>query len=127
MNLKARVLAVGLDPAVVDYSLSPIPGLNAEKLVAALDAEHAKLTSLGYDVTWLYVDDGKTAQAVLTETLTRGSHDCIVIGAGLRLIPHYFLLFEKLINVVHQHAHASARICFNTGPSDTAAAVQRWV
>ncbi len=61
MDPKARVLTVGLDPAVVDYTLSPIPGLTAEKLVAALDAEHAKLTALGYDVTTLYVDDGKTA------------------------------------------------------------------
>jgi len=45
----------------------------------------------------------------------------------LRLIPRYFLLFEKLLNVVHQHAPASVKICFNTGPSDSAEAVQRWV
>jgi hypothetical protein len=35
-------------------------------------------------------------------------------------------LFEKLINVVHQNA-PTAKLCFNTKPSDTAEAVQRWV
>jgi hypothetical protein len=52
---------------------------------------------------------------------------CIMIGAGLRIVPPYFLLFEKLINVIHQHASASTKLCFNTNPADTADAVQRWV
>jgi hypothetical protein len=52
--------------------------------------------------------------------------DCVVIGAGIRTLPRYFSLFEKLINVVHEHA-PEARICFNTKPDDTAAAVSRWL
>jgi hypothetical protein len=36
------------------------------------------------------------------------------------------LLFEKLINPVHARA-PNAKICFNTTPSDTVEAVQRWV
>src|SRR3974377_2398908 len=39
---------------------------------------------------------------------------------------HSILLFEKLINVVHKHA-PQAKLCFNTLPSDTAAAVKRWL
>ena len=50
------------------------------------------------------------------------SYDCIMIGAGVRTLPEHFLLFEKLINVVHAEA-PSARIAFNTKPSDTAEAV----
>src|SRR5262245_59468321 len=38
----------------------------------------------------------------------------------------HFLLFEKLINVIHEHA-PQAKICFNTLPSDTADAVKRWL
>jgi len=49
-----------------------------------------------------------------------------MIGAGVRTIPEHLLLFEKLINIVHQYTH-SAKICFNTKPSDTADAAQRWV
>ena len=44
----------------------------------------------------------------------------------VRMNPNLFPLFEKLINVVHQHA-PSAKICFNTKASDTAEAIQRWV
>jgi len=35
-------------------------------------------------------------------------------------------LFERVLNAVHEFA-PQARICFNTGPYDTAEAVQRWV
>jgi hypothetical protein len=126
MEIKARVLLVGLEPEIVDYSKSPVPGLTAAKVRAAVDADCAKLETLGYRVKSLYVDDGKTAEAVLTDALT-STYDCIMIGAGLRIVPPYFLLFEKLINVVHRHAPASTKLCFNSNPADTAEAVKRWV
>jgi hypothetical protein len=82
---------------------------------------------LVYSVKTLYVDEGKTAEAVLADTLATSRYDCIMIGAGLLIVPPYFLLFEKLINVIHQHAPASTKLCFNTSPTDTAEAVRRWV
>jgi hypothetical protein len=83
---KARVLLVGLDPDIVDYSKSPVPGLSAAKVRAAVEADTVKLESLGYCVTSLYVDDGKTAEAALTTALSAGAYDCIMIGAGLRIV-----------------------------------------
>jgi hypothetical protein len=127
MAAKARVLLVGLEPDIVDYSKSPVPGLTAAKVRAAVEADSAKLESLGYSVKSLYVDDGKTAEAALTKALASGGFDCIMIGAGLRIVPPYFLLFEKLINIIHRHASTSTKLCFNTNPADTADAVQRWV
>ena len=127
MVTKARVLLVGLEPEIVDYSRSPVPGLTAAKVRAAVEADSAKLESLGYAVKSLYVDDGKTAEAALANALATDGYDCIMIGAGLRIVPPYFLLFEKLINVIHQHAPASTKLCFNTNPADTADTVQRWV
>ena len=127
MAAKARVLLVGLEPDIVDYSKSPVPGLTAAKVRAAVEADSAKLESLGYSVKSLYVDDGKTAEATLTKALASGGFDCIMIGAGLRIVPSYFLLFEKLINIIHRHAPTSTKLCFNTNPADTADAVQRWV
>jgi hypothetical protein len=123
----ARVLLVGLDPDIVDYTKSPVPGLTAAKVRAAVEADSARLETLGYSVKSLYVDDGKTAEAVLTDALTNSRYDCIMIGAGLRVVPPYFLLFEKLINVVHRLAPASTKLCFNSNPADTAEAVMRWV
>ena len=75
----------------------------------------------------LYVDDGKTAEAVLTDALTTSTYDCIMSVRVCVLFPPYFLLFEKLINIVHRHAPASTKLCFNSNPSDTAEAVERWV
>jgi len=125
--VKARLLLLGLDPDIVDYSKAPVPGLTAAKVRSAIEADRAKLEELGYSVTVLYVDAGEKAEALLADTLATDRYDCIMIGAGLRTVPPYFLLFEKLINVIHQHAPASTRLCFNTNPTDTAEAVQRWV
>jgi hypothetical protein len=49
-----------------------------------------------------------------------------LIGAGLRADHSQLLLFEKIINLVHALV-PGARICFNTQPSDSLEAVQRWV
>jgi hypothetical protein len=62
---------------------------------------------------------------VAAQKLSEKQFDCVVIGAGIRTIPAYFLLFERLVNVVHRAAPGT-RICFNTKPSDTAEVVQRW-
>jgi hypothetical protein len=120
---KARLMLVGLDP---DIGKSPVPELTPAKVRSAVEADRAKLEALGYSVRTLYVDDGKTAEAVLTDTLATGRYD-IMIGAGLRIVPPYLLLFEKLMNVIHQHAPASTKLCISTSPTDTAEAVQRWV
>ena len=49
-----------------------------------------------------------------------------MIGAGVRANPSNFILFEKLVNVVHEHA-PQAKICFNQMPADIGQAVQRWI
>jgi hypothetical protein len=121
---RARVLLVGLDPDIVK---APTPEFTAAKVRAAVAADVAQLEALGYSVKALYVDDGKTAEAVFTHALTTEKYDCIMIGAGLRVVPQHLLLFEKLINVVHGHAPAATKLCFSSNPSDTAAAVKRWV
>jgi len=126
---KPIVLSVGLEPSLIDFSDSAydaFPGMTADKVMAGLNRDIATLTDLGYDAELCLVDFGKTAKAVLQEQLGKRAYDCIVIGAGVRLIAQNTPLFEQLINVAHQHAPA-ARLCFNTRPDDTAAAVQRWV
>ena len=93
MAKNARVLLVGLDPEIVDYSKSPVPGLTAAKVHAAVAGDKAKLETIGYSVKSLFVDDGKTAETTLAAELTSGAYDCIMVGAGLRIVPPYFLLF----------------------------------
>jgi len=85
-----------------------------------------RLNELGYRAESCFVDLGATAEAHLAEALKAVPYDCVLIGAGVRTSQDHFIVFEKLLNVVHATA-PSARICFNTNPSDTAAAVQRWL
>lgn len=118
-----RVLMFGLLPAVVD--LSSFPGLTQEKLAARLDAEEKSLRDAGFDARWVLLDLGETAEAVAAAALAEGGWDVILIGAGVRTVPAHFLLFERLLNLVHARA-PGAKICFNTRPDDTKEAVLRW-
>ena len=121
---KKCVLAIGIDPALVDFTA--LPQLTPELIRNYIDAQIERLRALGYDVDSCLVDLGETAEAVAAEALRSKHFDCVVIGAGLREPPQRLQLFEKIINLVHRLApHAS--ICFNTTPADTAEAVQRWV
>jgi DNA-binding LacI/PurR family transcriptional regulator len=127
MAAERRVLVIGLDPKLVDFSQPGYaPGMNASKVMAGLQSSEDELTRLGYDVQMCLTDFGETAEVVLRNQLKQKQFDCVLIGAGVRANPNNFLLFEKLVNVVHEHA-PRAKICFNTVPSDTAAAVQRWL
>ncbi len=125
MTHQKKVLLIGLEPALVDFAALSIP-LDEPTLRAGLAADEKRLQDLGYDAKWLLIDRGETAEAVLTEALAAKAFDCILIGAGIRTIPALFLLFEKLVNVVHERA-PHAKLCFNTRPQDTAESVQRWV
>ena len=127
MKDEKSVLVIGLDPTLIDFSQPGYaPGMDATKVLAGLKSSEDELTSLGYSVQTCLTDFGKTAEAVVQSQLKQKRFDCVLIGAGLRANPSNFLLFEKLINVVHEHA-PQAKLCFNTLPGDTAAAVKRWL
>jgi hypothetical protein len=123
------VLIIGLDPALIDFSdpaYAAFPGMNAARVMAGVTADQERLKAIGHDAQICLTDFGPTAEAVVLAKLNQKQFDCIVIGAGVRAVPSNFILFEKLINVVHAHA-PRAKICFNTKPTDTAEAVRRWV
>ena len=124
---KKSVLVIGLDPTLIDFSQPGYaPGMNATKVLAGLKSSEEELTRLGYSVQMCLTDFGETAEKVVQMQLEQKRFDCILIGAGVRANPSNLMLFEKLINVVHEHA-PQAKLCFNTMPNDTAAAVKRWL
>jgi DNA-binding LacI/PurR family transcriptional regulator len=127
MTGEKSVLVIGLDPTLIDFSQPGYgEGMDATKVFAGLKSSEDELTRLGYSVDMCLTDFGDTAEAVVQRALQQQRFDCVLIGAGVRANPSHFLLFEKLINVVHAHA-PQAKLCFNTMPSDTAAAVKRWL
>ncbi|MEE9322617.1 MAG: hypothetical protein V3U76_19400 [Granulosicoccus sp.] len=121
--MSKKILMVGWHPTVVDYS--KYPGMTEEKLENALRADEMKLNDLGYDASIGFIFSGETATDQLINTLKETTYDVVLIGAGVRKDDDHFLVFEKLVNVVHEYA-PGARIAFNTGPTDSDSAIQRW-
>jgi hypothetical protein len=128
-NANKSALLIGLDPNLIDFSspdFEAFPGMTAAKVMAGLDAAVEGMKSLGYEAQHCLTDFGETAVEIVTAQLQRRHFDCVLIGAGVRTTSSNFILFEKLVNVVHVHAPRS-KICFNTKPSDTLEALQRWI
>jgi hypothetical protein len=119
-----KVLAIGIDPAWVDYSA--MPQLSPEMFRRYIDDQLDRVRALGYDVTPCLIDLGDTAEAVVAVALGASDVDCVVIGAGLREGRERVVLLERIVNLVRRLA-PTAPICFNTTPVDTAEAVQRWI
>jgi hypothetical protein len=117
---RIRILSVGLDPMRIDFSdpgAHTVAGVDAEKVIRGLHANKALLSGLGFDFDNCLLDYGDTAEPMLRRILTETTYDCILVGAGIRLIPDNTALFETLMNVIHRTA-PDATLCFNTHPGD---------
>ncbi len=126
---KKKILIIGIDPKLIDFTspeYAAFPGLTAEKVEAGVKASQARLAELGYETDLCWVDFGATAVTVIDGKLKSKKFDGVLIGAGIRIPPTNFTLFEQVINIVHEKA-AKAKIFFNTNPKDTVEAVQRWI
>lgn len=127
MSHKKNVLVVGIDPKYIDFSLGEFAasGLTAEKVEAGIKGALNELNNLNFSAQLCWADLGPTAISVLETLLKQTKFDIVIIGAGIRKPDSNFILFEKMINSIHELA-PGAKICFNTNPMDTVAAVQRW-
>jgi hypothetical protein len=123
----ARVLLVGYVPETVDFSDPALPpGMNAEKIHAGLAVALKQFAERGWDGDLCLIRPDETAGPTLERQLASKSYDCVVIGAGVRLLPRGLALFEVVINAVHKAAPGAA-IAFNTVPQDSADAAARWL
>lgn len=121
--MSKKVLMIGLRSDSVDFE--KWPQLSVEKLEAAFQQVLGELEDAGYDALWCLTDRGETAAQKVTEALTTQRPDFVMVGAGVRTDPDHFLLFEQVINLIHEHA-PQAKIVFNTLPYDSVQAVERW-
>jgi hypothetical protein len=122
-----RILLVGYDPDMVDFSDPALPpGMNAGKIHAGIAVALKQMRDRGWEAEQLLIQPDNTAGPVIERTLMSAHYDCVVIGAGVRLPPTRLALFETVINAVRRAAPTAA-ICFNTRPEDSADAAARWV
>lgn len=124
MNKKTKILLVGLQSSAVDFE--KWPQLSIPKLEQAFSDIVEELTQNGFSAVWCLTDAGETAEQKLSEAIASEDPDVVVVGAGVRTDPDHFLLFEKMINIIHKKA-PNAHIAFNTSPYDTSKAIYRWV
>lgn len=126
-DMKKKILIIGMDPHTIDFTNPEIPqGLSIEKIEKGANATLEKLHSMNYDAELFLIETGATDLSNLAKQLNEKNYDGVVIGNGIRSITTNFILFEKIINVVHTHASKS-KIIFNTLPSNTAEAIKRWL
>lgn len=124
-NSKSKeVLLVGIDPKKLDFT--KITNLTEQELSTALETQKQKLITAGYDAEWCLVDLGMTAEKTVKDKLSKKEYDLVLIGAGIRTLPDNFILFENLINIIHQYA-PNSQIGFNTNQNDTEISVHRRV
>lgn len=122
-----RVLIVDLDPSLIDLSDSPYKelGLAPVTLRIIIDKNVEHLREKGYDADFFGTDTGKTAPDLLKNMLSAKVYDCIVMSAGIRLVPRHTRLLERLLNLAQVIAK-DAIILFDTNPLDTIPTVQHW-
>jgi len=120
-----RVLLIGEDPDLVDFSDPAVPpGLDAQKISAGLDLALRQMRERGLEVDVALTTTEDAAAGEVAAALGGKAYDCVVVGAGLRILPGMTRIFETVINVVHEAA-PHARIAFNTSPEDSTAAAER--
>ncbi|MEV0293665.1 hypothetical protein [Nocardia sp. NPDC050710] len=114
-----RVLVIGLDPA-------RIPGWDPEPVEAAIIRGQTRFGEYGIEADLCLVALDENAEGAIVEALTDKDYACVVIGGGIRKPEPLLEFFEKVVNLVRQHAPGAA-IAFNTSPEDSADAARRWL
>lgn len=110
---------IGLDPYRVPGPWDPKPVAEGIEVGRARFVAHA----VSAEVCLFGLDGSDDVEAVVTVALKAQAWDCVVIGGGVR---NDLLLFERVINLVHQHAPRAA-IAFNASPEGTYDAAARWL
>jgi hypothetical protein len=119
MARQGRVLVIGLDPArLEDWDPAPVQ--------AAIARGNARFEAYGIkaDVCLVVLDEDP--EGTIAAALDGGDYACVVIGGGIRGYEPLLELFEKVVNLVRQHA-PNAAIAFNSSPEDSADAALRWL
>ena len=126
-NHTQRVLFIGQQPETVDFSDPALPpGFDAAKIHAGIAIGMQQMADRGWEADLCLVQPDASATEAVRQRLAGTAYDAVVIGGGIRIPPKSLLLFERLVNAVHQAAPAAA-IAFNTTPQDTADAAARWI
>ena len=99
MRLMTRILMIGIHARALDYSKLP-PGLDEATMTERIEAGFGATTAAGFDaVNCLIGTSPDEAEAEIRSAFGRDRFGLVMIGGGIRMIPEYTELFERIINV----------------------------
>ncbi|MEV0278194.1 hypothetical protein AB0I22_17670 [Streptomyces sp. NPDC050610] len=113
------VLVLGFDPQAV-------PGADAAAFHTVLDNELVRFGEHGVDASMTLLQPDETAGPTAAEALAARKWDVVVIGGGIRKPEQLLTFFEKVVNLVREHAPQAA-IAFNTSSGTSVEAAERWL
>lgn len=119
MSAHRNVLLIGFEP-------STIPGVDATMVNTAIAIGHQRFQAAGIAAEMCLIKPDATAEPQIVAQLTAKDYACVVIGGGLRKPDEFVELLERVIQLVRQHA-PSTPIAFNTNPTTSLDAAQRWL
>lgn len=117
-----QILVLGIDPRRMGGGFDPAPVAQAIETGMAKFAEQG----IGAQSCLFGIDGSDNPEELATAALTAQAWKCVIIGVGLRKADNELLLFERMVNLVHQHA-PDAAIAFNTTLPEFYQAAARWI
>jgi len=119
----ARVLMIGIDPDLVDFSDPSLPpGMNADIIRRGIAVSLDAIRAAGDEVTQLFIAPDPAEARRLADQLA--AVDCVTIGGGVHRPPQNLVLFEALLNAVAR-APSRPAIALIARPEEAPAAIAR--
>jgi hypothetical protein len=88
---------IGIEPKYLDFTSPELASFKAtEEMVRhGVAASRQEIADAGYIAESIWIDLGETAVEVVAAELNRVAYDYVLIGAGIRVPPSNFLLFDQ--------------------------------
>lgn len=121
-----RILLIGIHARSLDYSKLP-PELDEATMTERIETGFAATVAAGFDaVSCLIGTSPDEAEAEIRAAFGRDSFGLVMIGGGIRMLPDYTELFERVVNVCNEES-PGITFCFNASPETTLDALRRHV
>jgi hypothetical protein len=121
-----RILMIGIHARALDYSKLP-PGLDEATMTERIEAGFGATVAAGFDaVSCLIGTSADEAEADIRAAFDRDRFGLVMIGGGIRMVPEYTELFERVINVCNRES-PGITFCFNSSPETSLDALRRHV
>ncbi|MGO4246827.1 hypothetical protein AB4Y87_06385 [Paenarthrobacter sp. RAF54_2] len=121
-----RILMIGIHARALDYSKLP-PGLDEATMTERIEAGFGATIAAGFDaVSCLIGTSPDEAESDVREAFARDQFGLVMIGGGIRMVPEYTELFERVLNACNAES-PGITFCFNTSPETTLDALKRHI